>query len=133
MPIKTFLAASNPTSWAFFIMWEEYAHNTLYSSAMGMSPFECHFGYTPPLFSEQEVEVGVPSVLQFLRRLTWKKVRHKLLRVSQQYQRQANRRRRPAPILRGGGGGPVSILGFVVFWPLEVLMMLSISAYSTCN
>ncbi len=112
MPIKTFLAASNPTSWAFFIMWEEYAHNTLYSSAMGMSPFECHFGYTPPLFSEQEVEVGVPSVLQFLRRLTWKKVRHKLLRVSQQYQRQANRRRRPAPILRGGGGGSCQYFRF---------------------
>ncbi len=23
--------------------------------------------------------------------------------------------------------------GFVVFWPLEILMMFSISAYSTCN
>ncbi len=98
------MAASNLTSWVSFIMWAEYTHNTLCSSATGMSPFECQFGYAPPLFPEQEVEVGVPSVLQFIRRcrLTWKKARHKLLRVSQQYQRQANRRRRPAPILRPG-------------------------------
>jgi len=69
-----------------------------------MSPFECHIGYTPPLFPDQEVEVGVPSARQFIQRchLTWKKAWHKLLQVSQQYQRQANCWRRPAPILRSG-------------------------------
>lgn len=98
------MATNNPSSWSSFIMWAEYAHNTLRSSATGMSPFECQFGYAPPLFPDQEVEVGVPSAQQFIRRcrLTWKKARHKLLRVSQQYQRQANRRRRPAPTLRPG-------------------------------
>lgn len=28
----------------------EYAHNTLISSATGLSPFKCAFGYQPPLF-----------------------------------------------------------------------------------
>uniref|UniRef100_A0A4W5MVC4 Integrase catalytic domain-containing protein n=2 Tax=Hucho hucho TaxID=62062 RepID=A0A4W5MVC4_9TELE len=98
------MAANNPSSWSSFIMWAEYAHNTLRSSATGMSPFECQFGYAPPLFPDQEIEVGVPSALQFIRRcrLTWRKARHKLLRVSEQYQRQANRRRRPASTLRSG-------------------------------
>ncbi|KAI4902742.1 hypothetical protein NFI96_001724, partial [Prochilodus magdalenae] len=36
------LTSSNP----------EYAHNTLFHSSLGMSPFECQFGYTPPMFPE---------------------------------------------------------------------------------
>ncbi|KAK3545116.1 hypothetical protein QTP70_000832 [Hemibagrus guttatus] len=85
-------------------MWAEYAHNTLRSSATGMSPFECQFGYTPSLFPEQEVETAVPSAQQFVKRCrqTWKRTRLKLLKVSQQYQHQANRRRRSAPTLRPG-------------------------------
>lgn len=98
------MTANNPTSWASFVFWAEYAHNTLRSSATGMSPFECQFGFTPPLFPDQEAEVGVPSALRFVRRcrLTWRKARFKLLQASQQYQRQANRRRRAAPALRPG-------------------------------
>ncbi len=62
------MAAKNPSSWSLFIMWAEYVHNTLRSSATGLSPFECQFGYTPPLFPEQEVEVSVPSAQQFVTR-----------------------------------------------------------------
>ena len=98
------MAANNPTSWTCFLMWAEYAHNTLRSSATGMSPFECQFGFTPPLFPDQEAEVTVPSALRFVGRcrLTWRKARHKLLQTSRQYQLQANRRRRAAPALRPG-------------------------------
>ncbi|KAK3566671.1 hypothetical protein QTP86_002846 [Hemibagrus guttatus] len=70
----------------------------------GMSPFECQFGYTPSLFPEQEVETAVPSAQQFVKRCrqTWKRTRLKLLKVSQQYQHQANRRRScPHDLLRG--------------------------------
>ncbi len=69
-----------------------------------LSPFECQFGYTHPLFPEQEVEVAVSSAQQFDKRCcqTWKKQWLKLLKVSQEYQHQANRRRRPAPTLRPG-------------------------------
>ncbi|KAK3540883.1 hypothetical protein QTP86_002978 [Hemibagrus guttatus] len=98
------MAANNPSSWSSFVMWAEYAHNTLRSSATGMSPFECQFGYTPSLFPEQEVETAVPSAQQFVKRCrqTWKRARLKLLKVSQQYQHQANRRRRSAPTLHPG-------------------------------
>ncbi|KAK3518249.1 hypothetical protein QTP70_034616 [Hemibagrus guttatus] len=98
------MAANNPSSWSSFVMWAAYAHNTLRSSATGMSPFECQFGYTPSLFPEQEVETAVPSAQQFVKRCrqTWKRARLKLLKTSQQYQHQANRRRRSAPTLRPG-------------------------------
>lgn len=98
------MAASNPTSWATYIIWAEYAHNTLQSSATGLSPFECQFGYTPPLFPEEQAQVGVPSAQRFVQRcrLTWRKARHTLLRTSQRYQSQANRRRRTAPNFRAG-------------------------------
>uniref|UniRef100_A0A4W5R6M5 Gypsy retrotransposon integrase-like protein 1 n=1 Tax=Hucho hucho TaxID=62062 RepID=A0A4W5R6M5_9TELE len=98
------MASNIPSTWSSFIVWAEYAHNTLRSSSTGMSPHECQFGYAPPLFPDKEADVGVPSALKFVRRcrLTWRKTRLNLLRSSQRYQRQANRRRRLGPNLRPG-------------------------------
>ena len=69
-----------------------------------MSPFECQFGYKPPLFPEQEDDAGVPSAGRFVRRCrqTWKKARRSLLWASQGYQQQANRGRRPGQPFRLG-------------------------------
>ena len=44
------------------LAWVEYAHNSLVSSASGVSPFMATLGYQPPLFDHQEREVAVPSV-----------------------------------------------------------------------
>ena len=55
------LASTNPSSWSEHLMWAEYAHNTLWHSSLGMSPFECLYGYAPPMFAEQEREIGVPA------------------------------------------------------------------------
>lgn len=33
------LASQNPASWNRYIMWVEYAHNTLPSASTGLSPF----------------------------------------------------------------------------------------------
>lgn len=98
------MVANNPTSWSTFIVWAEYAHNTLRSSATGLSPFECQFGYLPPLFPEDEAQVGVPSAQHFIRRCrsTWKKARRALLQTSMRYQHQANRHRQRAPSFRAG-------------------------------
>lgn len=98
------LASSNPSSWSRYVMWAEYAHNTLCCSSTGLSPFECQFGFQPPLFPSQEPEVAVPSAQRFVRRCrrVWRKVRSALQKSSRQYSRQANRRRRPAPSLRPG-------------------------------
>ncbi|KAI4879266.1 hypothetical protein NFI96_025818 [Prochilodus magdalenae] len=71
------LASSNPASWSEHLIWAEYAHNTLWHSSLGMSPFKCQFGYAPPMFPDQEAKVGVPSAAQLVRRCrrAWQKAR----------------------------------------------------------
>ncbi len=93
------LTSRNPSSWSKQLLWVEYAHNTLPSSATGLSPFQCSRGYQPPLFPAQEGEVTVPSVQAFIRRCrrTWLQARSTLLRTSDRYRRDANRHRIPAP------------------------------------
>ena len=98
------LVADNASSWSSCLPWAEYAHNTLQSSATNLSPFQCQFGFQPPLFAEQEEDVGVPSVQHFMRRCrrTWRKARQNLVRTARTNQSQANRRRRPASSFRPG-------------------------------
>uniref|UniRef100_A0A3P8ZAS7 Gypsy retrotransposon integrase-like protein 1 n=1 Tax=Esox lucius TaxID=8010 RepID=A0A3P8ZAS7_ESOLU len=93
------LVSSNPTTWAAQLPWVEYAHNTLPTAATGMSPFQCLYGYQPPLFPSHEKDLAVPSVQNHIRRChrTWHRARAALLRAAGQYQRHANRHRIPAP------------------------------------
>ncbi|TWW77250.1 hypothetical protein D4764_12G0006400 [Takifugu flavidus] len=51
----------DPATWSTFLGWVECAHNSLISSATGMSPFQCVFGYQPPLFPAQAGEASCPS------------------------------------------------------------------------
>ena len=62
------LASSDPTSWVSQLPWVEYAHNTLPTSATGLSPFQCVYSFQPPLFPSQERELTVPSVQAYIRR-----------------------------------------------------------------
>lgn len=62
------VAATNPTSWSSHLTWVEYAHNSLTSSATGMSPFEASLGYQPALFPSQEGEIAPPPLPQGLER-----------------------------------------------------------------
>ncbi|KAK7926171.1 hypothetical protein WMY93_008481 [Mugilogobius chulae] len=98
------LASLNPSTWSKYIMWVEYAHNTLPSAASGLSPFQCCYGYQPPLFPELEEEVGVPSAQVLIRRCRriWRRARLQLLRSSDEYKKRANRRRTPAPVYQPG-------------------------------
>lgn len=93
------MVSANPSTWVSQLPWVEYAHNTLSTEATGMSPFQCLYGYQPPLFPSQEGEILVPSVQAHLRRChrSWHRARATLLRSSGRYQQQANRRRVPAP------------------------------------
>ena len=93
------VAASNPSSWSSQLVWIEYAHNTLSSSATGLSPFESSVGYQPPLFPALEEEIAVPSVQHHLQRCrkVWREARAALQRTAENNKRIADRHRTPAP------------------------------------
>ncbi|XP_071356648.1 uncharacterized protein [Trachinotus anak] len=97
------LASQSPNTWSRQLTWVEYAHNSLPCSS-GLSPFQCAYGYQPPLFPALEREVGVPSALALVRRCrhTWARARRSLLRNSESYKKAADRRRTPAPTYRSG-------------------------------
>lgn len=98
------LASQNPSTWSQQLPWAEYSINSLTSSSSGLSPFECCLGYQPPLFPDQEVEVGVPSAQAFVRRCrrTWRQARSALRRASARIKEQADRHRTMAPRYRVG-------------------------------
>lgn len=98
------MTSRNPHSWSKQLTWVEYAHNALTCSAIGMSPFQCVYGYQPPLFASQEEEVTCPSALAFARRCrrTWSQARATLLKSVASYTTGANRRRTPAPTYQVG-------------------------------
>ncbi|KAI7809155.1 hypothetical protein IRJ41_000814, partial [Triplophysa rosa] len=94
------LTSSNPSSWCSQLSWVEYAHNSLQSSASGMSPFECSLGYNPPLFPSQEPDAAVPSALAFVQRCrrTWRKARGVLARTMRRTKAVADRHRSSPPV-----------------------------------
>lgn len=91
--------SQNPSSWSQQLLWGEYAYNTLTSSATGLSPFQCAYGYQPPLFPALEKEASCPSLQTFLHRChrTWARARAFLLKAAGRYSSAANRRRSQAP------------------------------------
>ena len=82
----------------------EYAYNSLPVSSTAMSPFACCLGYQPPIFPEEEKEVGVPAAraLVLRARRTWVKARRTLLHNVEEVKRFADRHHRPAPQYKVG-------------------------------
>uniref|UniRef100_A0A3B3HCI3 Gypsy retrotransposon integrase-like protein 1 n=1 Tax=Oryzias latipes TaxID=8090 RepID=A0A3B3HCI3_ORYLA len=93
------VCSQNPTTWSDFLVWVEYSHNSLVSSATGRSPFEASLGYQPPLFPSEEQDLAVPSVAAHIRRCrkVWTATRRSLLRASQRTKTAADRSRTTAP------------------------------------
>ncbi len=93
------LTSQSPASWCDQLSWAEYAHNSLPSSATGLSPFHACLGYQPPLFTSQETESSVPYVQAFIQRCrrTWKRVSSARCRSRARTRRAANRHRVKAP------------------------------------
>lgn len=75
------------------LLWVKYAHNTLTSSATGLSPFQCAYGSQPPLFPALEKDVSCSSVPAFVHRSrhTWAEARTALLRSANWYSTAENR------------------------------------------
>ncbi|KAL7836411.1 hypothetical protein AOLI_G00276950 [Acnodon oligacanthus] len=93
------VAAKQPTQWSAQLAWVEYAINSLRSTTTGRTPFEVSFGYQPPLFPEEEVDLAVPSVKAHIRRCrcAWRIARNALQKAQISAKRYADRRRRPGP------------------------------------
>lgn len=83
--------SNNQSTWGSRLIWAEFDHNTLHHSSLGMSPFECQFGFPPSLFPEQELEVQVPAATQLVQRChqAWRKAHTALVRASQRQRKQA--------------------------------------------
>lgn len=86
------VAMHHLVSWIFHLPRIEYVHNSLPSSATGMSLFMCCNGFQPPLFLEQEHSVAVPLVSGHHRRLqeVWQNVRAALACTADKSKRLAN-------------------------------------------
>ena len=98
------LVNRNPASWSDQLVWVEYAHNTLTCSSTGLSPFQCAYGYLPPLFPDLEKESSCPSAKALIRRCrrTWTRARAALSKAADRHASAANRHRTPAPAYRLG-------------------------------
>jgi len=98
------LASQKPTTWSKQLIWVEYAHNSLPTSATRISPFQCVHGYQPPLFPELDQEVTVPSAHALVRRCrrVWAGVRQMLQRNATHMEIMANRKRCPSPRYKVG-------------------------------
>lgn len=98
------LTNHNPATWSEQLVWVEYAHNSLTCSSTGLSPFQCAYGYQPPLFANQEREAACPSAQALVHRCqrTWDRARTTLLKSADRYATAANKHRTPAPAYQVG-------------------------------
>lgn len=80
---------NNQYEWSRYLPWAEYAQNSLINSSTGMTPFCCMLGYQPPLFPWSGEPSEVLSVDSLSRAIRRQKI-------------QADRHRRPTPILHPG-------------------------------
>ncbi|KAL0190833.1 hypothetical protein M9458_013531 [Cirrhinus mrigala] len=63
----------NQAHWSQYLMWAEYAQNSLQKPLTGLTPFQCILGFQPPLFLRSGEPTEVPSVNEWLQRSedTW--------------------------------------------------------------
>uniref|UniRef100_A0A9J7WUR7 Gypsy retrotransposon integrase-like protein 1 n=1 Tax=Cyprinus carpio carpio TaxID=630221 RepID=A0A9J7WUR7_CYPCA len=94
----------NQQEWSRYLVWAEYAQNSLVKPATGLTPFQCVLGFQPPLFPWAGEPSDLPAVDSWLRRseATWNAAHVHLQRAIRQYQHYADRRRRGGPRYRPG-------------------------------
>ncbi|KAL0151605.1 hypothetical protein M9458_053088 [Cirrhinus mrigala] len=90
---------SHQADWSRYLMWAEYAQNSILKPATGLTPFKCVLGYQPPLFPWSGEPSELPSVNEWLQRSeeTWNRAHILLQRAVRHQVEQANRHRRPNP------------------------------------
>lgn len=89
----------NQTNWSRYLMWAEYAQNSLQKPSTGLTPFQCVMGFQPPLFPWSGEPTEVPSVNDWLQRSKdiWNQAHTHLLHTIRRQKLQADRHRHPSP------------------------------------
>ncbi|KAI2658160.1 Transposon Tf2-6 polyprotein [Labeo rohita] len=85
--------------WSRFLLWAEYAQNSIQKPSTNMTPFQSVLGFQPPLFPWSGEPSDLPAVDSWFRQseATWNLAHIHLQRAVRCTQTQANRRRRPNP------------------------------------
>ncbi|KAI2647328.1 Transposon Tf2-9 polyprotein [Labeo rohita] len=91
-------------SWDRFLLWAEYAQNSLRQDTTGMTPFQYILCYQPPLFPWTEEPSNVPAVDYWFweSERVWDSAHHHLQWAVQQHKHFTDIRRRPAPNYQPG-------------------------------
>ncbi len=94
-----FYCHNNQNDWSRYLLWAEYAQNSLCKTSTGLTPFHCVLGFQPPLFPWSGEPSDLPAVNDCLHRSeeTWNTVQVHLQHAVRRVREQANRHRRPGP------------------------------------
>ncbi|KAI2667005.1 Transposon Tf2-6 polyprotein [Labeo rohita] len=85
--------------WSRYLLWAEYAQNSIRKSSTNMTPFQCTLGFQPPLFPWSGEPSDLPALDSWFQQseATWNQAHVHLQRAVRRNQNQADRRRRPNP------------------------------------
>ncbi len=94
----------NQNDWSRFLLWAEYAQNSLHKPYTGFMPFQCVLGFQPPLFPWSGEPSELPAINDWLQRSEemWNTAHIHLQRAIRSVKEQADRRRRPNPVYTPG-------------------------------
>ncbi|KAI2661634.1 Transposon Tf2-6 polyprotein [Labeo rohita] len=85
--------------WSRFLLWAEYAQNSILKPSTNLTPFQCILGFQPPLFPWSGEPSDLPAVNSWFQQseATWNRAHVHLQRAVRRTQTQADRHRRPNP------------------------------------
>ncbi len=94
----------NQADWSRYLLWAEYAQNSLRKPSTGIIPFQCVLGFQTPLFQWSGEPSDLPAVNSWLQRSeeTWNDAHVHLQRAVRRTREQANRHRRANPNYQPG-------------------------------
>ncbi|KAL0154021.1 hypothetical protein M9458_050680 [Cirrhinus mrigala] len=85
--------------WSRFILWAEYAQNSIRKPSTNLTPFQCILGFQPPLFPWSGEPSELPAVNSWFQQSeeTWNLAHVHLQRAIRRTKTQADRRRQAGP------------------------------------
>uniref|UniRef100_A0A8C1UMJ1 Integrase catalytic domain-containing protein n=1 Tax=Cyprinus carpio TaxID=7962 RepID=A0A8C1UMJ1_CYPCA len=95
---------SNQNLWSRYLIWAEYAQNSLQQTSTKLTPFQCVLGYQPPLFPWSGEPSEIPAVNTWFQdsERVWNQAHHHLQQAVNRQQRFADTRRHNAPEYQPG-------------------------------